>query len=228
MLEVIFATGTQPDKWFQRYADYTNHGGVDPCPADDAVAALRPGAVALARLPREGDPRVGEDYHVVELYAEEPGIAVPKDSIFAEVGEPVHSDDVAEEICNYRTPADGRVDVAAVRAGLQVVGANVGVVYAPRPLLKVLAKKQVVDLGLRDWQGPHTVVSLVWRKVDDKEAIQDFVGICKGRTPNSSRTSATKKTAREKTRAKQERRLQASGRKPLSKRKKGTSQGKRR
>ena len=81
-----------------------------------------------------------------------------------------------------------------------------GIVIAPRPLLKVLSKKQVVPLELKDPQVPQTEIALVWLKENDSEAIQDFVGIAKGRTLNSSRHEAPKKTAREKAKAKQARR----------------------
>ncbi|GEB98125.1 hypothetical protein CFL01nite_16200 [Corynebacterium flavescens] len=132
------------------------------------------------------------------LYEEAPGVAVPKDSIYAEMGEDVAKQDLAGEIINYRLGDDGAVDVAAVRAGLQVVGANVGIVIAPRPLLKVLSKKQVKPLGLNDPEVPRTAIVLIWPKDKDGDAIQDFVGITKGRTAHSSRQEKPKRSAREK------------------------------
>lgn len=226
MLKLAFATGTEPGKWFDRFRRFTAHGGIDARDADDAVARLLLPAddpdhaeVALARLPvtAGGDPRLrastSDDFFVVRLYEEEPGIAVPKESVYAEVGEAVQPGDVAEEHVNYRLGADGMVDVDAVRAGLQVVAANVGVVIAPRPLLKVLSKKLVVPLGFLEEPDtlPRTEIALVWRKAADREAIQDFVGIAKGRTAASSRQERPKLSARDKAKAKQARREQASG-----------------
>lgn len=205
MLTLSFVTGTEPGKWFHRFRARTDHGGLVTIDTDDALAELLGGRadLALTRLP---DTRVTDDHHVVRLYEEEPGVAVPLDSVFAELGESVAGADLAGEYVNYRTAADGTVDIAQVRAGLQVVGANVGVVIAPRPLLKVLAKKQVVPLGLDDPAAPRTEIALVWHRGGDSGAIQDFVGIAKGRTVNSSRQAAPRRTAREKTLAKQARR----------------------
>ena len=178
--------------------------------ADDAMATLlaQEADLALTRLP---DPRVDDSFHVVRLYEEAPGIAVPKDSVYAEVGEDITPEDVAEEIVNYRIAQDGSVDVPALRTALQVVAANVGVAIAPRPLLKV-----------------------VWRRADDGDEIQDFVGVAKGRTRNSSRNVAEKRSARDKAKAKQARRNsqgkshKGSISKPLSKRYRGSQQRKRR
>lgn len=202
MLRLSFVTGTEPDKWFTRFRDRTTHrlatsDAVDPLgELLDAAADL-----ALVRLP---DARITADHHVVVLYPEAPGIAVSKDHELTLL-ETVTPEDIDGEIVNWEPPASGEVDVEAVRTGLQVVAANVGVLIAPRPLIKVLSRKQIEH---RDYAGdvPGTEIALVWLKVNDSEAIQDFVGIAKGRTPNSSRQAAPKRSAREKTLAKQERR----------------------
>ena len=209
MLRLTFATGTEPGKWFERFRRATEHGGLASIDADDAIRMLLSGDVdvALARLPHGGiDKRMSEDtMHVVRLYTESRGVAVPKDSVFAELGEAVDPRDIADEHLNYRIADDASLDIDEIRAGLQVVAANVGIVIAPRPLLKVLSKKQVVPLELKDPRVPQTDIALVWLKDKDSEAIQDFVGIAKGRTLNSSRHESPKKTAREKAKAKQAR-----------------------
>ena len=170
MLRLAFATGTEPGKWFRRFEENTAHGGLYTVDADDALAPLVAGEVdlALARLP---DARVDDTFHVVRLYKEAPGIAVPKDSVYAEVGEELALADVADEHLNYRVADSGLVDVPAVRDALQVVAANVGIAIAPRPLLKVLSKKQVVPLGLKDESVPVTEIALVWRKDEDLSLI---------------------------------------------------------
>lgn len=233
MLRLVFSTGTEPGKWFRRYRDSHPPESLVTVDADDAMDVLlaHEADLALTRLP---DSRVDDSFHVVQLYEEAPGIAVPKDSVYAEVGEDVTPEDVAEEIVNYRIAQDGSVDVPALRTALQVVAANVGVAIAPRPLLKVLSKKQVVALGLEDPTVARTEIALVWRRADDGDEIQDFVGVAKGRTRNSSRNAAPKRSARDKAKAKQARR-KSQGKpqrgavsKPLSKRYRGSQQRKRR
>ena len=78
MLSLSFITGTEPDKWFRRFTDRTDHGGLRTVASDDALAQLLSGDVdvALVRLP---DARVTDEMHVVRLYDEQPGIALPVD-----------------------------------------------------------------------------------------------------------------------------------------------------
>ena len=92
-------------------------------------------------------------------------------------------EDLAEEIVNHSGPTP----IDDLRSALQVVAANVGIAYAPLPLLKNLARKQVKALPLRGATGSLSQIALVWRKADDSDAVQDFVGVTKGRTARSSR-----------------------------------------
>lgn len=206
MLTLSFTTGTEPGKWFGRFRDRTRHGGLEAFESEDALIELIDGRaqLALVRLPHRG---VGpERFHVVELYQEEKGVALPKDSELTLIEGAVEMSDLAGQIMNYRIPVDGEVDVAAVRDALQIVAANVGVVIAPKPLLKVLSRKLVVPRQLQEESVPVTRIALVWHRDGDSDAIQDFVGIAKGRTVNSSRQVAPKRSAREKALAKQARR----------------------
>lgn len=206
MLTLSFVTGTEPGKWFERFRERTVHGGIRAEESTDALGELVAGRVQLA-LTRLPDARIdAEKLHVVELYREEPGVALSKDNELTLLTGQLTSGDLADEMLNYRPTATGEVDISVVRDALQVVAANVGVAIAPRPLLKVLSKKQVEHRGYRDAEIVDTAIALVWFKDRDNDAIQDFIGIAKGRTVNSSRHAAPKRTAREKALAKQARR----------------------
>lgn len=126
MLRLSFVTGTEPGKWLRRYEASTREA-IDASGSDDPLAELEAGRcdLALVRLP---DERVTQRHHVVTLYTEAPGVAVPKDSVYAEVGEAVRPEDVADEIVTLAfTPG---TTVEELRGALQVVAANVGVAYA--------------------------------------------------------------------------------------------------
>lgn len=207
MLTIAFVTGTEPGKWFARFRRRTTHGPLTTLDSHDPVALLTTGAadLALARLP---DQRIDARFHVVSLYREARGVAVPRESLFAEAGETLRAADIAEEPLNYRIAEDAGLDYEALAAALQVVAANVGVAVAPRPVLKVMSRRQVVPLELDDDTVPQTSIALVWPREQDSDAIQDFVGIAKGRTENSSRQAAPRRSAREKALARQERRGQ--------------------
>ncbi len=210
MLRLSFVTGTEPDKWFTRFRDRTPHRFVTTDSVDPLAELLDDRAdLALVRLP---DARLTDEHHVVVLYPEATGIAMPKDHELTLL-DAVAAEDIEGEIINWSTPESGEVDVDEVRAGLQVVAANVGVLIAPRPLIKVLSRRQIEH---RDYVGeaPGTEIALVWLREKDSEAVQDFVGIARGRTPNTSRQAATKRTAREKALARQERREKQKPQKP--------------
>ena len=125
MLSLSFITGTEPDKWFRRFTDRTDHGGLRTVASDDALAQLLSGDVdvALVRLP---DARVTDEMHVVRLYDEQPGIALPVDhtlTLLEQVGET----DIVGELIHDQ----GSSDIPAIREHLGVVAAGVGVVIAP-------------------------------------------------------------------------------------------------
>lgn len=215
MLTLSFITGTEPGKWFERFRERTRHGGLETLDSDDALGELLAGraSLALTRLP---DARVDDRFHVVELYTEAPGVAFPKDSHLAAAEASVEPGDLVGEIINWQVPENREVDAAAVRDALQIVAANVGVVIAPRPLLKVLSRKQIEHRELVG--GAGTTIALVWSREGDSDEIQDFVGIARGRTVNSSRQAAPKRSAREKTLAKQARRQAGQPKQPSRRR----------
>ncbi|AKK02755.1 type 2 periplasmic-binding domain-containing protein [Corynebacterium epidermidicanis] len=205
-LTIAFVKGTAPSKWFDRFNERTDYPPLQARESDDPCALLIDGTVtaALIRLP---EARLTDDFHQVVLYEEQPGIAVPKESELTLL-DSISRADIAGEIINYE-PA-GAVDVKAVREAIGVVAANVGVVIAPRPLLRSVSSKQTEHRDFSD--GVSTTIALVWRKADDSDMMQDFVGITKGRTAQSSRQQAQpKKKASEKAKAKvQARKLVAS------------------
>lgn len=196
-LTIAFIKGTAPGKWFARFNERTDYPDLITLESDDAFGALLDGraTAALVRLPdpRLSDSGLTEAFHKVDLYEEQPGITVPKESELTLL-DVISRADIAGEIVNYE-PAD-TVDIQAVRDAVQVVAANVGVVIAPRPLLRSISSKQTENRPFSD--AAATQISLVWRKADDCDMIQDFVGITKGRTVNSSRqvTAAPKQERR--------------------------------
>ncbi|WP_342004432.1 LysR substrate-binding domain-containing protein [Corynebacterium bovis] len=183
-LKVVFSPGVVPGKWFARFDGRTPGWTVAAAEVDRPLDAVDAGLadVAIMRLPHaDVDTDV---HHRVVLYTETPGVAAPADHPVA-VLDTVDVADLADETVLYETPADGDVDCAAVRGHLDVVAANVGVVVAPRPLLRAVNRRGVVH---RDLDGvPGTRVAVVWRVEDDSAVIQDFVGVCRGRGEGSTR-----------------------------------------
>lgn len=190
-----------PSKWVQRFNDNTGHAELVAEVVADPFAALQQGQcdLALVRLP---DVRIDDAYHQVKLYDEALGIALPREHVL-ELLDVVAPADIADEIVHHPLEPQQSWDIAQVSADLQVVAANVGVALAPLPLLRDLSGKQISVREYADpaWALPEppvvtrgqqvqcsaSSVVLVWAKAADSPAIQDFVGVCKGRRAGSSR-----------------------------------------
>ncbi|MDO4910439.1 MAG: LysR family transcriptional regulator substrate-binding protein [Corynebacterium sp.] len=185
---IAFIKGTAPGKWFDRYTEWTDNT-LDTYEAVDSWSKLETGQcdMAFVRLP---DARIDTDnFHCVRLYDEAWGIAMNKDSELSLL-EKVRPSDIAEEIINY----DG-YKVTDTLDAMQIVAANVGVCIAPRPLLRAINNKECEHRDFIDDREP-TSIALMWAKDKDCDAYQDFVGITKGRTKQTSRDSGEKKKAK--------------------------------
>ena len=201
-LKVAFVPGLLPDKWFRRFDE--RHGGasrganrrvrIASAAADDPLPYVLHGKadVAFVRMDSRGREGVvkdaearGQSIHIIELYEEQPGVAVPKDNPIALFPQVSSQDLEDEKIMWAPQPPDFPVDIADVRAALEVVAANVGVVIAPRPLLRVINKRGVKDVALSD--GRPTQLAMVWLQSCDNRDIQNLVRIVRGRTARSSR-----------------------------------------
>ncbi|MEZ2122354.1 LysR family transcriptional regulator substrate-binding protein [Corynebacterium sp. CCM 9203] len=201
-LSIAFATGTAPGKWFTRFTERTGHREPLTEESPDPLGRLIDGRadIALVRLP---DLRIDDTFHLVKLYEEQPGVAVPKDSELT-LTEALGDDDLAGHSIFYSPGEDGVVDIVALNEGIDVVATGVGVAIGPRPLLRRLGSRRTEN---RDYLGGDpTTVALVWRMRDDCDEIQDFVGIARGRTGGSSRTVQPKRSAAEKAAVKKARR----------------------
>ena len=214
-LRVVFSPGINPDKWFARFDDRVPGWRSAGAAADDPLTYInrREADVAIVRLGQRGVEK--EKFHAVTLYEEQMGVAAPKEHPI-EVLDRVTWAELSDEMFMYTTPADGIDDLPKLREMLGVVAANVGIVVAPRPLLRALRARGVVNRELllpapRDEDSEAgsvdqtaksgeeesaapgsklpgtTVVAVVWLKERDAEEVQEFVGICRGRKAGSSR-----------------------------------------
>src|SRR5699024_12737397 len=75
------------------------------------------------------------------------GVADPKEGPI-DVMDRVKWAELSEEMFMYTTPADGIDDLPKLREMLSVVAANVGIAVAPRPLLRALSTRGVVNREL--------------------------------------------------------------------------------
>lgn len=176
-LTIAFVAGVTLTRWTSAWQE--RHASVAlgfvPTLERDQLHALRAGDadVAFARLPIES-----EGLSVIPLYAEQPMVVVQKGHLF-EATDAVTLADLDSEL---------RVDeTLAPTDAVELVAAAGGIVLLPQSVARLTARKDVVARPVTD--APETRIALVWRADDTTPEIEEFVGIVRGRTANSSRSA---------------------------------------
>lgn len=203
-LSVGFVPGVTPGKWVARWRE--RHPDV-PLELhqhdDDPLAALRAGSddVAFVRLPVD---RAG--FHLIPLYEEQPVAVMSRENELS-----LYDDVPAEEL-------DGEtlLDVVAcggARLAVEVAASGAGVVVLPMSLARLYARKDAVH---RPVPGVGTTtIGIAWRVEDESDDVEEFIGIVRGRTAQSSRQpsqrEAPKRSAAQKAAAKKATAKGASG-----------------
>jgi DNA-binding transcriptional LysR family regulator len=170
---LAFVPGVTPAKWIGVWKQRMPRTPIDarPLPQDAALDALRSGeaTVALVRLPFEND-----GLSVIPLYSERAVVVAPRDHAIAAFDEIGLSDLAGESVLEG-------MDAAVV----DLVAAGVGVAVMPQSVARSLSRKDVVARPITD--GTETRIALAWVADATTPLIEEFAGIVRGRTANSSR-----------------------------------------
>lgn len=178
---VAFVVGVTPGKWARVWSErMPGHPlTLRPVAQAEALSALAEGGadVALLRLPVADDA-----LSVIPLYAEQAVVVASKGHAL----EAVDSVTLAElgefEVLEISENGDdwGRV--------VELVAANVGVAVMPQSVARALSRRDVTARPVTD--APETRIALVWPADRTTPEVEEFVGIVRGRTANSSRGTA--------------------------------------
>ncbi len=193
---VAFVPGVTPDKWVRRWAQRRDE------PLDTRLVevasqldVLRGGQASMAFV---RDVQRPDDLHLVPLYDEVPVVVVNAEhpaAAYDEIAleelddEPLMLDPAVpawEELAPALTTV-GRplLPRMTLREGVETVAAGTGVLVTPMSVARVHQRKDVVAVPVLG--VPTSSVGLAWRRTDDDERIEEFVGIVRGRTERSSR-----------------------------------------
>lgn len=132
--------------------------------------------MAFARMP------VGAHLNAIPLWTETAVVAMPRDAPLAD------ADTVTDADLSDVHVVDAGPVPADVSAALDLVEANVGVVVLPQSLFRAASRKDLVAKPLAGAAG--TRIALVWRDADASDTTEEFIGVVRGRTANSSRNAA--------------------------------------
>jgi DNA-binding transcriptional LysR family regulator len=190
-----YVPGVTPGKWVRIWAERRPHVTLELVTAttDEALELIRTGAVdaAVLRLPID---RTG--LHTIPLYTETTVAVVPKEHVVAATEEATVAD-LADEIVlrpqddTLAWPGDrpGRSAAfapATTAAAIELVAAGVGLLVVPQSLARLHHRRDLVYRPLTD--APGSGVGLAWPDAENTELMEEFIGIVRGRTVNSSRT----------------------------------------
>jgi DNA-binding transcriptional LysR family regulator len=174
---VAFVSGVTPNKWVGVWKERMPDSPIEIRQTTEAEArsGLVDGSVDAAFLRFDDDPKADDFYSVIELYTELPVVVAPKDHTLTAF-DTVDLSDLAGENILEGQPADT----------VELVAANVGVAIMPQSVARVHSRK---DVFARLLTGvPVTKIALVWPIDRTTDAVDEFVGIVRGRTANSSRS----------------------------------------
>lgn len=188
-LRVGFVTGATPDKWARVWRDRRREPlELVPVTEADQEPGLRDGTLdmCLVRLPVDRD-----GLHLIPLYDEVAVVVVPQDH-FATAGTEVELADLADEQLvlphvsgwSPRAPQRDWPEMSE-REAIEVVAAGSGIAIVPMSVARLFSRKDVASRPVTDL--PATTVGLAWLVERDDDDTQEFVGVVRGRTSNSSR-----------------------------------------
>lgn len=156
--------------------------------AADPVRDREADAVLL-RLPTD---RTG--LHAIPLYTETTVVVVPKDH-FVAAAEEVSAEDLADEVVLH--PLDDTFDwdqppgrsaaerPATTARAIELVAAGVGLLVVPQSLARLHQRRDLSYRPVVDVQQSR--VALSWREDETTDLMEQFIGIVRGRTVNSTR-----------------------------------------
>ncbi|WP_278263874.1 LysR substrate-binding domain-containing protein [Nocardia sp. AG03] len=176
-LRVGFVPGVTVSKWARIWGERLPEHPLEVVgvPQGEQEAALREGRVDLCfvRLPIERTA-----VNAIPLWQETPVAVVRKDDELS-LQDTISPDDLAAERLQDGTDLDQAADTLAL------VAAVGGATIVPQSIARLHHRRDLVYRPISD--TPFTEIALAWPTGGDGELVEEFVGIVRGRSANSSR-----------------------------------------
>ncbi|MFI0712333.1 LysR family substrate-binding domain-containing protein [Streptomyces inhibens] len=193
---LAYVPGVTPSKWVRIW----NERLPDVPLTLIAVSAAEASEVLLGGGADAGFVRLPVDrtaLSAIPLYTETTVVVIPKDHVVAAVDE-VSAEDLADEIMLHplddtldweRPPGQPAIERPATTAdAVELVAAGVGLLVVPQSLARLHHRKDLTYRPVSD--VPESRVALSWPEDATTDLVEDFIGIVRGRTVNSSRGRA--------------------------------------
>ncbi|MDX3354276.1 LysR family substrate-binding domain-containing protein [Streptomyces sp. ME01-24h] len=190
---LAYVPGVTPAKWVRIWQERLPDVPLEliMVPPADAPGVLRglDADAGFVRLPIDRT-----DLSAIPLYTETTVVIVPKDHLVA-AAEEVSVADLADDVVFH--PLDdtleweelpGRPAIerpATTAAAVELVAAGVGLLVVPQSLARLHHRRDLTYRPVAD--APQSRVALSWREDTTTDRVEDFIGIVRGRTVNSTR-----------------------------------------
>ncbi|MFB8177495.1 LysR family substrate-binding domain-containing protein [Streptomyces sp. NPDC055966] len=190
---LAYVPGVTPAKWVKTW----NERRPDTPLTLVQVSAAEAPAVLRAAEADAGLVRLPVDrtyFSAIPLYTETTVVVVPKDHVITAADE-VTLADLADEVVFH--PLDDVFDwdgppgepaferPATTPDAIELVAANVGLLVVPQSLARLYHRKDLTYRPVTD--APQSGVALSWPEEATTDLVEDFIGIVRGRTVNSTR-----------------------------------------
>ncbi|GIH80846.1 LysR family transcriptional regulator substrate-binding protein [Planobispora longispora] len=190
---LAYVPGVTPAKWVNVWAERVPDVPLTlvSVTAAEVVGVLRDGGAdaGFVRLPvdREG-------LSVIPLYVETTMVVAPKDHMVAAADEVTVADLAGDEVFH---PMDDTLEWTALPGlpaftrpettaeAIELVAAGAGLLLVPQSLARLYHRKDLTSRPVVE--TPQSQVALAWPTEATTELVEDFIGIVRGRTANSSR-----------------------------------------
>jgi DNA-binding transcriptional LysR family regulator len=189
-LTICLVPGVIPDKWTRRWADRMPDIPlrVLACGEDEQLQVLRDGRADMCfirQAAEAGPPADRAELSLIPLYTELPVVVAPKEHEL----ELYDGEVPAAELAAFTVldPAE----TGGAKTGVEVVASGAGVMVLPMSVARHYSRKDVISRVLADY--PETKVGLAWLTERTDEVIEEFIGVVRGRTANSSRQPSVRR-----------------------------------
>ena len=179
-LKISYVPGVTPGKWIARWTDRRSRA-LQPVQVDEtqALEDLRSGSADLVflRIPEDGFERPS-DLHMIPLYREQPVVAAAKDHPLSAFDEVETADLSGENIMDAG-------ELGTTAAALEVVASGAGLLILPMSVARIHSRRDVLTRPVHGVAG--TRIAVAWLQTSQDPDVEEFIGIVRGRTANSSR-----------------------------------------
>ncbi len=191
---LAYVPGVTPGKWARVWSERLPDVPLALVAVDaaDGEPTLRAGDAdaGLVRLPVD---RTG--LSAIPLYTETTVVVFPKEDHWLAAAEEVSVGDLADDVVFHplddtlaweQLPGRPAIERPATTAdAIELVAAGVGVLLVPQSLARLHHRRDLTYRTMTD--APQSRIALAWPEELTTDLVEEFIGIVRGRTVNSSR-----------------------------------------